>query len=186
MDLGVANLAAGEVDEGVAYCRRATELAPTEPAPWLNLGVALDTEAHYYEAELAYRKAIELGDTQATTQINLITNLLVQRRPKTADVALKQLLATNDSAAARTLRGDAMRMLSRPGEADQEYRAALKFDPQCYQALNGIAALQLSLYWANRSANVASRAAAVDLWQQSLAIRSPQPQVQALLKTYSK
>jgi Flp pilus assembly protein TadD len=186
MNLGLVFVALGDRPHSVQYAEKATQLAPARPVAWSNLGVVLDADGRFGDAEAAYRRSLELDSRQPATLLNLSTNLLVQQKPQEAVSVLQQLVRTDDSASARKRYGDALHLVKRDDEAASEYRMALTMNPRYYPALNGLADLLMVQYKTSLELDESKRQGAVDLWRRSLAIQPEQGTVVAMLKTFER
>jgi tetratricopeptide (TPR) repeat protein len=114
-------------------CRKAIEIDPSHPYPWIGLGALLaDHLGRFEEAEAAYRKAIEIDPSNAYTWSNL-GSLLKNRfgRFKEAEAAYRRATVIDPSDAVpwyglgRLLAED----LRRFEEAEAAYRKAIEIDP---------------------------------------------------------
>ncbi|MEO7761682.1 MAG: tetratricopeptide repeat protein [Casimicrobiaceae bacterium] len=81
---GTLALNLGRLDEAIVLYRRAIEQDPLSAISYHNLGMALDANGDFVEAEQAYRKALEFAPQRAATRAYLALNLVVQGRGEEA------------------------------------------------------------------------------------------------------
>ncbi len=62
-NLGAILSQSGARAESIKHLRRATELLPSDPSTWLNLGLTLEDEDELDEADEAYLKVLSLDPT---------------------------------------------------------------------------------------------------------------------------
>ena len=186
MNLGVVYYALGRRDDAVRMATRATELASDKAVAWSNLGAVLDAGGKYADGEKAFRKSLELDTNQPALLLNLSTNLLYQAKPREAVSVLDQLVRVKDSAVARKRYGDALLMVKRDADAEEQYRAALKIDPNHYAALNAIAAMRIAEYRKGMQLDDSKRDAALAAWKQSLAINPRQAEVREKMAPFEE
>jgi len=186
MSLGTVYLALGKPADAIAYAARAAELDPTSAAAWVNLGLILDANGEYAKAESPYRKALDLDSNQPLIQLYLAENLIQQKKFAESRSVMSELIRVQDTPLHRKRLGD-----SYAGEKDfigaiQQYQTALKLDANYYPALNEIGAANIADYEKGLTLDDSKRKAALEAWQQSLAIKREQPRIVALLQKYSK
>lgn len=181
---GAALLRVGRVVEALPALRTVVEAVPDDAEAWFNLAVAHQSLGHLGEARTAWDRALALRPTaeahaQRGTVLLELTDYpaamadfeaVLKRDPQADDAALNLALA-----AARL--GDTAR-------ARATLEALLARRPQHVPALNRLA----ELLWAQRATDrkaaandTALRAEVAALCKRSLAARSDQPTVEALL-----
>lgn len=183
-NLGAVYLSLNRADDAVIFLQRATELDPDSWYAWQNLGIALDRKGQFKLAESAYRKSLELNSSQNSTMYNLASNLVTQGRGIEAMSWFEQLLKRDDTARYHKRYADAMVVARRLDDAAAEYRAALRLDSRYYAAMNELGLLLITQYKKEMELDDDKKRAAVDLWQQSLAIAPEQARVQEWLKEW--
>jgi tetratricopeptide (TPR) repeat protein len=120
------------------------------------------------------------------TRLYLGENLLAQKKNGEARNTLGELVKVDDNPLYRKRLGDAYLAEGNFAEAINQYRAVLKQDPNFYPALNEMGATYIADYNKGLGLDDAKRKAALDAWQQSLAINRAQPRIVALVQQYSK
>ena len=170
----------------VPYSERAAEINPNWPDAQANLGKALDAVGNYAKAEGAYRKSLDMDSDNTTTRLYLGENLLFQKKFHEARSVFSELVKIEDSPLNRKRLGDSYAGELNFDDAINQYQAALKLDSLYYPALNEIGRVYVAQYEQGVELNADKRKAAIEVWQQSLAIRRSQPDVMALIQQYSK
>ena len=66
-----ASTAAGLHEQALVHARRCTEMSPSHPTPWAELGNALHHLGRFEEARLAYTKGVELSPTSVIASLGL-------------------------------------------------------------------------------------------------------------------
>ncbi len=186
MNLGLAFMALGQIDDALPYARRATELSPNSAAAWGNYALVLDSSGQHAEAEAAYRKSLDLDPTVAGVRLNYATNLIRQNRPKEAISLLEPLVKEQRSVLGLRRLGDAYAAAGQPDRAVEQYQAALRLSPRYYPAMNQIAAVRIEQYVKGLQLNEKARQEALTMWRQSLQIQPEQPQISQALKRWEE
>jgi tetratricopeptide (TPR) repeat protein len=188
MSLGTVYYALNQPQEALKYAERAVKYDPKSAAAWVNFGLVLDANKEYPRAEEAYRKSLDLDSSKGNvmTRLYLGENLLAQNKNGEARNALGELVKVDDNPLYRKRLGDAYLAEGNFAEAINQYRAVLKQDPNFYPALNELGATYIADYNKGLGLDDAKRKAALDAWQQSLAINRAQPRIVALVQQYSK
>lgn len=88
---GAEELQGGNMKRAVEWLRVATEVDPTLPDAWANLGVALRRDGNLREAEAAYRRSIELDANFFPAYQNLVALFRLRGDPDAADLLLEVL-----------------------------------------------------------------------------------------------
>lgn len=83
-NLGVERLVERGPGMALPWFRRALELAPEFPAPWINLGVALRRLDRFQDAEDAYRRALAIEPSELSALSNLAYLYEAWDRPEEA------------------------------------------------------------------------------------------------------
>ena len=118
----------------MAY-RQAIALNPKDADTYYNLGIALDNQKKYVEAEVAYRQAIALNPKDADTYYSLGIALFDQKKYIEAEDAYRQAIVLNPKyAAAYNNLGYLFQALKRLKEARELYRKAIVIDPDYKRA----------------------------------------------------
>ena len=188
MSLGTVYYALNQPQEALKYAERAVKYDPKSAAAWVNFGLVLDANKEFPRAEEAYRKSLDLDSSKGNvmTRLYLGENLLAQNKNGEARNALGELVKVDDNPLYRKRLGDAYLAEGNFAEAINQYRAVLKQDPNFYPALNEMGATYIADYNKGLGLDDAKRKAALDAWQQSLAINRAQPRIVALVQQYSK
>jgi superkiller protein 3 len=171
--------------KAVDFAQKAIEYDPQSAAAHTNLGVALDAVKEYAKAEQAYRKSLDLDSSQTPVRLYLGENLLLQKKFGEARSVLSELTRVEDSPLHRKRLGDAYYGEQNFSEAINQYRTALKLNPDYYHALNAIGAVHIADYRKGLGLDDSKRKAALESWQQSLQIYRSQPQIQGLINQYA-
>jgi tetratricopeptide (TPR) repeat protein len=186
LQLGSVYFQLNEPGQALKYAQRAVDADPNSPFAWVNLGLILDANQQYAKAEQAYRKSLDLDSTNTGTRFYLGENLLVQRKYPEARSVFAELVKVEDQPRHRVLLGHSYFGEGKYDDAITQYRAALKLDPNYFYALNEIGATLIADYNKGLGLDDAKRKAALEVWQQSLAINRAQAKISALVQQYSK
>jgi tetratricopeptide (TPR) repeat protein len=186
MYLGTVYLQLNEPKEAMKYAERAVKYDPKSADAWVKFGLILDLNGEYPRAEEAYRKSLDLDSNNEVTRLYLGENLLTQKKYDQARAVFQELVKVQDAPLNRKRLGDAYAGEKNFAEAINQYRAALKLDPNYYPALNEIGATYIAEYEKGLTLDDSKRKAALDSWQQSLAINRAQARIMALMQKYSK
>jgi tetratricopeptide (TPR) repeat protein len=186
MSLGTVYYALNQPQEAMKYAERAVQYDPKSSAAWVNFGLILDLNKEYGRAEGAYRKSLDLDSSNSMTRLYLGENLLTQKKYAEARNVFGELVKVEDNPLHRKRLGDAYAGEKNFAEAINQYRAALKQDPNYYPALNEIGTAYIADYEKGLTLDDAKRKSALDVWQQSLSINRAQPRIMALVQKYSK
>lgn len=185
-NLGLAYLSLGQQEDALRYTQRATILDPRSPATWLNLGVALEANGDYAQAESAYRRSLDLDSSQVQTMLNLGLNLVQQGKTEDAVLVMEKVLQLSDTPRVRKRYADALARSGQYAQAVSEYEKVLAADPDSFEAINGIAYVRIAEYRQGLELDDAKRAAAIALWEKSLALNPNQPRVQAAIEDWNQ
>jgi tetratricopeptide (TPR) repeat protein len=186
MYLGTVYLQLNEPKEALKYAERAVQYDPKSADAWVKFGLILDLNVEYPRAEEAYRKSLDLDSDNEVTRLYLGENLLSQKKYDQARSVFQELVKVQDAPLNRKRLGDAYAGEKNFTEAINQYRAALKLDSNYYPALNEIGATYIADYEKGLTLDDTKRKAALDAWQQSLAINRAQARIMALMQKYSK
>jgi superkiller protein 3 len=186
MNLGLVYLALGQIDPAVTYLERATRLDPENASAWSNLGVALDARRSTVLAESTYRKALELDSNNVVTLQNLAQNLLSQGKAPESINIMEQVLARQDSPAARKRYGDALARAKKYDDALIQYDLALRSDAGYLGAINAKGFALIGRYVDGLELDDSQRIAAIQQWKKSLSMNPQQPSVTEAIKKWEK
>jgi Flp pilus assembly protein TadD len=186
MSLSIVYLSLDKPKDALPYMRRAVQYAPKSADAWMKLGVVLDANGNYVESESAYRKSLDLDSGVALVRLYLGESLLQQKKYAEARSVLQELVKVSDTPLHRKRLGDAYAKEQKFEDALREYHMALKLEPNYYHALNEIGATHIAEYEKGLTLDDSKRKAALEAWEQSLAIRRDQPRIIALTQKYSK
>jgi tetratricopeptide (TPR) repeat protein len=184
--LGQVYLSLDKPNEALPYVRKAVQYDPQSAEAWMSLGLVLDELKNYSESAEAYRKALELNSSLGIVRLYLGESLLNQKKYGEARDAFQELTRLEDSALHRKRLGDALAGEGKYEDAIREYQTALKLEPNYYHALNEIGAAYIRIYQRDLTLDDTKRKAALDAWNQSLAIKRAQPQIMKLSQEWSK
>jgi tetratricopeptide (TPR) repeat protein len=141
----------GRFTDAINEQRIATELAPKQPAAFLNYGALLLVAERDAEAETAFRRCQELQDPRAPINMNNLGVLLRYRNKDTeaVDVFSRSLQVEPNNIVLRLNLGNTLKSLGRTGEAREEFekagelaRKALLRDPRDASARARLAFVQ--------------------------------------------
>jgi tetratricopeptide (TPR) repeat protein len=186
MQLGTVYYQLNEPKEALKYAERAAQYEPQSADAWVNFGLILDANNLYARAEQAYRKSLDIDSANVGTRLYLAENLLTQKKFAEAKNVLSELVKIQDQPLHRKRLGDAYAGEGNFADAINQYQAALKLDSNYYPALNEIGATYIAEYNKGLGLDETKRKAALEAWQQSLAIKRAQARIMALLQQYSK
>src|SRR6185503_16536181 len=185
MSLGTVYLSLDQPKDALPYVRKAVEYDPKNAAAWVNLGLVLDANANFAESENAYRKALDLDSNLTPARLYLGESLLQQKKFAEARSTFGELIRVEDSPLHRKRLGDAYAREQKFNDAVDQYIAALKLDPNFYPALNEIGGVRIAEYEKGLTLDDSKRKAALESWEQSLAIKRDQPRIIALTQKYA-
>lgn len=185
MQLGTVYFQLNDSKEAMKYASRAVELEPKSADAWVNYGLILEANQQFAKAEEAYRKSLDLDSSNTGTRLYLAENLLTQKKYGEARSVLMELVKVSDKAMYRKHLGEAYVGEGNFADALNQYQAALKLDPNYYPALNQMGELYIKEYNKGLGLDDSKRKAALDAWQQSLAIHRAQANITAQVQQYS-
>ena len=186
MSLGTVYLSLDKPQDALPYARKAVQYDANNAAAWVNLGLVLDANTNYAESEGAYRKALDLDSDLTLVRLYLGESLLQQQKFGEARSVFQELVRVEDSPLHRKRLGDALAKEQKFSDALDQYNAALKLNPNYYHALNEIGAIHIMEYKKGLTLDETKRQAALQAWEQSLAIQRNQPQIIARTQEFSK
>jgi Flp pilus assembly protein TadD len=130
MRIASAALAGGDYANAVSISRRAAEIRPGAPAPYVMSGEALLRLGEVDQAILAYNSALARDSGDLAAQLGLARAYLETGRPQLARVPLANALqqSPNDSQAL-LLSGVVQDLAGAHGEAQADYRQGLRYAP---------------------------------------------------------
>ncbi len=130
LNLGIALLAEGRIDEGIAECRAALRLTSKFAKAHENLGYGLYQQGRITEAIAEYHAALHEYPDDAEAHYDLATALArLGRDPEAVPEYREALRYEPDLEVAHKNLGNTLVRLGRAGEALGEYREALRLDP---------------------------------------------------------
>lgn len=139
---GYALKMAGKLRASAEAYRRATSLAPNDPAAWNDLGTVLGALARNGDAEAAYRKSMELGPNDPKPYVNLATLLERTGRANDAiEVAARSVELAPGLAATHNALGNAYRGAGDIDEAVRHFETAREVDPEAIDPVTNLAAV---------------------------------------------
>jgi tetratricopeptide (TPR) repeat protein len=145
MMLGQQQFGMRRLDEAVNAFRRATDLEPTRPEGWTNLGVAYVEQRDWMAALSALDRALELNPGLAPAHVGRGDALRRMGRHDEAVQAYRTAVALQPSAPTLNKLGSALRVLRDFGEAETCYRKALDIAPDHSLARVNLATLQVDM-----------------------------------------
>jgi Flp pilus assembly protein TadD len=130
MRIGSAALAGGDYTNAVSVFRRAAEIRPGAPAPFVLSGDALLRQGEVDQAILAYNSALARDSGDLAAQLGLARANLETGRPQLARVPLENALTQNpNDPQALLLSGVVQDLAGAHGAAQADYRQGLKYAP---------------------------------------------------------
>jgi Flp pilus assembly protein TadD len=145
MRIGTAALAGGDAANALSVFRRAAEINPGAPAPYVAIGDALLELGSVDEAVLAYNSALARDGDDLSAQLGLARAYLETGRPQLAQVPLAKALAQSpNDPKALLLAGVTQDLAGQHWTAQTDYRQGLKYAPTD-RALTVNLALSLAL-----------------------------------------
>ncbi|MCC6782103.1 MAG: protein kinase [Planctomycetes bacterium] len=119
-----------DAERAAEELRRAIELAPEVPQPWLRLGKLHEMSGDFAEAERLYRRAGALAAASHLPRLGLARVLLATKHRDAALVEAEAAVRiAPESHSARQVLGQALAALGRPVEARREFDAAIERGP---------------------------------------------------------
>jgi Flp pilus assembly protein TadD len=146
--LVLAGRAGIEVDDAgaTAHLRRATELAPDDPAPWRHLGEALAADGLTEQAADAFRRALELDPDDQVALSNLgHTSLAAGRNEEGVDFLARAADTSHGASTAAISLVDMYRTFGRNDEALTQARLVAEAAPDDPFAWLDVAELSLAV-----------------------------------------
>jgi Flp pilus assembly protein TadD len=135
LNLGVALVARGRLEEGLAAFRRASDLKPDYAEAYNNVGITLHKKGRLDEALAAYRKASELKPDLPEAPFNLGLTLASQGRLDEALAAYRKAIELKPTyAEAHGNLGLALQRKGRLVEAVAAFRKAIELKPDWPEA----------------------------------------------------
>jgi tetratricopeptide (TPR) repeat protein len=186
MNLALVYYTLDRPKEALPYAQIAVECDPQSYAAWVNLGLVLDANGDYAKSENAYRKAIDIDSSQPLTRLYLAESLMRQKKFGQARSVLAELVRIDDDPVYRQRYGDAFAGDGNYADAINQYRAVLKLSPDYFPALNEIGACYIKEYEKGLTLDDSKRKAALEAWNQSLAMKRNQADIAAKVQQYSK
>ena len=130
MRIGAAARSGGDFANAVSVFRRAAEIAPSQPAPFLEIGDTLLQAGNVNEAILAYNSALARDSSNPAALLGLAKAYIATGRPQLALGPVSQALADHPDAPRLWLMLGVLKDLEgRHQEAQDCYRNGLKFAP---------------------------------------------------------
>jgi tetratricopeptide (TPR) repeat protein len=186
MNLALVYYTLDRPKDALPYAQIAVECDPQSYAAWVNLGIVLDANGDYAKSENAYRKAIDIDSNPPLTRLYLAESLMRQKKYSQARTVLAELVKIDDDPVYRQRYGDAFAAEGKYDDAITQYRAVLKLTPDYFPALNEIGACYIKEYEKGLTLDDSKRKAALEAWNQSLAVKRNQADVVAKIQQYSK
>ncbi|MFH1115723.1 MAG: tetratricopeptide repeat protein [Pseudomonadota bacterium] len=135
IELGNAWLAANNMPKAIATYKKAIELKPTLPQPYVNLGAAYANSGQYENARNALEKAVKLDPRHSKAQANLGITLINLGLFTEAIKHLSQAVQLDPSLAMAHLQlGIAWHHAGEPARAVKPYERALRHMPRSVDA----------------------------------------------------
>ena len=142
---GVLAYQAGHLQMAVDLIGQAIKHGPDDPAPHVNLALALGALKRHEEALAHFERAIALRPDFAAAYVNRGITLKALGRLEEAIASYDQAIALEPQlAAAFNNKGNALRQLERAEEALECYRQAFALDPQDVDACQNLGVLHAS------------------------------------------
>jgi tetratricopeptide (TPR) repeat protein len=117
-------------EEALQAYRQAAALQPRDPEPHLAVGLLLEKQEKFYDAEGEYKLALALDPSSSDGETGLANIYMRGRRFPEAETELRKLVAARpDQAAARIQLGRVLAAEGKNGDAIAELQAAAKLAP---------------------------------------------------------
>jgi Flp pilus assembly protein TadD len=127
----------GRIDEALLCYRQVVEVAPDFFEAHGLMGLLLDLQGQYHQAEESYRKALNLRPDVPEIILALGNVLRVQKKLSEAETTIQKSLNLDpENVEAHCALGFVLKALDRPDEAAVHFTRALEIDPQNAQAHN--------------------------------------------------
>ena len=183
---GLASARLGQRGRARAAFTRATELAPGDPTPWVELAMLDEAVEDLSGAEEHLERAIEVAPLDVDAWAELGRVRYQQRRFDEAAEAFERLVAVDGGGLlSRLWLGRALRRAGRDAAAEEVYLTTLEEHPGNYEAC-----LQLGHIYRRRRLRVTERRRSAALlhsarryYEMALEIRPEDPLVQRMLET---
>jgi tetratricopeptide (TPR) repeat protein len=185
-NVGLVYLALNQPAEAARFLKQSIDLDGKNADGYANYGVALDALGRYPEAENAYRQALELGGEPAVILLNLGSDLMTQKRPEDAADVLRQAVEKSDIPLARLRLGEALAMGHQDAAALEQFRHALRLNPNYYPAMNAAGKTILHQYTSGLQLDDGKRDAALAMWRESLRLHPDQPEIRRQIQQWSR
>lgn len=125
-NLGVAYMAAGDMDKAITYLGEALETSPNSSLAHLNMGLALSRIGKLNEAIDHYRKGVTISPGDERLHFELANALLMADHPEESIPEYKKALEANpNSATIHVCLGAAYSALDKMKEAEDEFRQSI-------------------------------------------------------------
>jgi tetratricopeptide (TPR) repeat protein len=184
-DLATAYLQVGRADLALAHAERAVALAPGSQPAWCNLAATYSILGRHPDALRAYRTATEIAELDPPVLLGLGDTHLKLNNFQRAVNTLYELVRRFPSSIAHERLAYALFRTQEFQTAGQNYRSALRYDPDETAALNGLGAVLITEYL--QQENLRRKAKlheALAAWRRSLRLNPNQPYIVQLLTRY--
>jgi tetratricopeptide (TPR) repeat protein len=134
LDLGLACLATGRLNEAIAALLCALDLEPDLAVAHLNLATIFDALGRQDDAEAAYIAGLRLSPSEAWAHARLAQIHLANARTAEAEAAFRAAAAASSQPHGRLYEARAELIAGRHAEAESLVRTAIAADPDCGEA----------------------------------------------------
>jgi tetratricopeptide (TPR) repeat protein len=146
INLTIAQLKIGKVENARVNCELALRLNPNDPSILNQLGLIYQKTRNYGESIFYFRQAIEMNRSCFDAYLNLGNLLSELNRYEDALLNYEKAIECEPSQMdAYSHRGNALKNLNRFEEAAGSYKKAIELNPDFADAWTGLARLQLEL-----------------------------------------
>ncbi len=183
--LGACYFAVGEVDKAEKYCTKANELQPGDSTILSTLGNIHGKKGNDLKAIAFYKQTLEINTKQPEIMRRLGMVYVRQKRYAPAKLILtKAAEMAPDSSISFVALAYCMLCDNDAQGALETYKKAVLLNKTDFEALNGVGASSMTIYFENQT-KTEFLDMAIKYWTESLKVNPEQPGISNLLKKYS-
>jgi tetratricopeptide (TPR) repeat protein len=186
-DLATAYLQVGRPDLALPHAEAATRLEPSNQPAWCNLAATYSLLGRFDDALRCYRTATEIGSLDAPVLLGLGDTHLKLENFQRAVNTLAELVRRYPTAVAHERFGYALFRTYQFEQSIDQFRTALRYNPDETAALNGLGACLITDYY--QQENLRRKAKlheALAAWRRSLRLQPDQPRIVELLARFDR
>ncbi|MCH2139463.1 MAG: tetratricopeptide repeat protein [Phycisphaerales bacterium] len=184
LGVGISYLQMDEPQHAKPFVERAVELSPADGRTWVALGALLEREGDDPAALDAYLAASERLESSPELKRNLLYAYARAGRYHEVVGTARSILSDGPSADAAERMAWAWFRLGRYERSAEAYIQAIQFDPNMWQAWNGLGVNAVNRWLLSGKTDADSRAEAVTAFKASLQLNTSQPKVVQLVSEY--